>query len=92
MVCSDESMLNLVIINIIKNAIEANPNTIGISSRICDDETIEISIYNDGVLIPDNILPQIFTPFFTTRNDGSGIGLSLSKRIISHLGGTLTAQ
>ncbi len=90
MVCSDESMLNLVIINIIKNAIEANPNTIGISSRICDDETIEISIYNDGVLIPDNILPQIFTPFFTTRNDGSGIGLSLSKRIISHLGGTLT--
>lgn len=90
MVCSDESMLNLVFINIIKNAVKAKPKTIGISSRICEDETIEISVYNDGDLIPDDIIPQIFTPFFTTNKDGSGIGLSLSKRIVSQLGGTLT--
>lgn len=90
MMCSDESLLNQVIVNIVKNAVEANAKKIKISSRIASDESITISIANDGNPIADEIASQIFTPFFTTRHEGSGVGLSLSRRIISHLGGTLS--
>ncbi len=90
MVYTDESMLNQVLINIVKNAIEANPTKIAIKTKIRDDEAVEISIANNGEPIEPEIASQIFTPFFTTKPSGSGIGLSLSRRIISQLGGSLS--
>ena len=92
MTYTDESLLSRVLINIIKNAIEANPNSIFIESDIKADESVEIRISNDGDIISDETAEHIFTPFFTTRTSGSGIGLSLSRRIITHLGGTLTLK
>lgn len=92
MVYTDESLLSRVIINLLKNAVEASANVIRVDARILPDESVEIRIANDGELIEDEIARQIFTPFFTTRPSGSGIGLSLSRRIITHLGGTLTLQ
>ena len=85
-----ESMLNQVLGNIVKNAVEARPSIVEVNARVRDDETVEISVSNDGEPIPDQLAAQIFTPFFTTKPTGSGIGLSLCRRIITTLGGTLT--
>lgn len=92
MVYTDDSLLSRVLINILKNAIEATPDIITIEADEKADESVEIRIYNDGELIPDDTAQHIFTPFFTTRPNGSGIGLSLSRRIVTHLGGTLSLK
>ncbi len=92
MVYTDEALLNRVLLNIIKNAVEANSSVVSIETDLKADESVEIRISNDGDPIPEEAVGQIFTPFFTTRDSGSGIGLSLSRRIITHLGGTLTLK
>lgn len=90
MVYTDESLLRQVLINILKNALEANPNEISLEAEEKADESVEIRISNDGDTISEETAQHIFTPFFTTRKSGSGIGLSISRRIVSHLGGTLS--
>lgn len=90
MAYTDEALLSLVIINILKNASEANPKSIRMEADVRPDESVEIRISNDGDIIDNAIAGEIFTPFFTTKPGGSGIGLSLSRRIMAHLGGTLT--
>ncbi len=90
MVYTDEALLSRVLINILKNAIEANPDNISIEADEKADESVEIRISNDGELISDETAEHIFTPFFTTRASGNGIGLSLSRRIITHLGGSIS--
>ncbi len=90
MLYTDESMLNQVLVNIVKNAVEAGPSKVEVNARVRDDESVEISVANDGEPIPDTLAAQIFTPFFTTKPTGSGIGLSLCRRIVTTLGGTLT--
>lgn len=92
MVYTDEALLSRVIINIVKNAVEAAASSISIEASVSPDEAVEIRITNDGELITDETAGHIFTPFFTTRRSGSGIGLSLSRRIVTHLGGTLTLK
>lgn len=90
MAYTDEDLLSQVMLNIVKNAVESDPTLISIEAGVKADESVVIRISNDGAPIPDEIAGQIFTPFFTTRPQGSGIGLSLSRRIVTHLGGTLT--
>ncbi|MDE7347800.1 MAG: PAS domain-containing sensor histidine kinase [Muribaculaceae bacterium] len=90
MVYTDETLLSRVLINILKNAIEANPRTISVEADLKADESVEIRIANDGEPISEETAEHIFTPFFTTRESGNGIGLSLSRRIVTHLGGTLS--
>ena len=90
---ADEGQFTQVAINLIKNAVEAvagheNPY-IEISSRIDESENIVIDISNNGGAIPTEIAENIFTPFFTTRKEGSGIGLSLSRQIMRLHGGSL---
>ena len=92
MVYTDESLLSRVIMNILKNAIEASPNSITVEAGVKADDTVEIKIANDGEPIADETANHIFTPFFTTRKEGNGIGLSLSRRIVTHLGGTLSLK
>jgi signal transduction histidine kinase len=91
---TDEKLLSQVILNLLKNAIEvllmektANPE-IGI--RILQNgNTVQIEISNNGPPIPPEIKEQIFIPFYTTKENGSGIGLSLSKQIILQMGGDI---
>lgn len=90
MLYTDDNLLKHVLVNIIKNGIEAGAHNIFIEAEIKEDESIEISISNDGAPVPEKLVTQIFTPFFTTKTKGSGIGLSLSRQIISRLGGTIT--
>ncbi len=91
----DPSQLKQVLINIVKNATEAMDNVkdpvIGISvKRILHQVSIEI--YNSGAAIPPEVLEKIFVPFYSTKPEGSGIGLSLSRQIISNHGGQIAVE
>ncbi len=93
MVDADEKLLAQVVINVIKNGFEALQTTpqpaLVIETMMNKHNQIEIAIQNNGPQIPDDVINEIFVPFFTTKEHGSGIGLSLSKQIMRLHGGTL---
>lgn len=94
---ADEQMLIQVIINLVKNASEAFEGetciepTIKVSAKQ-NGSTTEIKVSDNGPSIPDEIQDEIFVPFFTTKESGSGIGLSYSRQIIRAHGGSLLFQ
>ncbi|NCB06970.1 MAG: GHKL domain-containing protein [Bacteroidia bacterium] len=90
---ADENLISQVLLNLLKNALEAiakQPDgRIQIIARLSDKQRTEISVVDNGPGIPDEIIEQVFVPFFTTREKGSGIGLSLSRQIMRLHGGSL---
>lgn len=93
-VYADENLISQVVINLLKNAIQAigtqADGKIEISARCNDSEEILIEIKNNGPVIPPEIADHIFIPFFTTKEGGSGIGLSISRQIMRLSGGSIT--
>lgn len=93
---ADENLISQVLINLLKNAVEANRNNpegkIHIVARYTANKRPEICVIDNGPGIPDEIIEQIFVPFFTTRDNGSGIGLSLSRQILRLHGGSIQAR
>ena len=91
---TDAELLSQVITNILKNASEAliqgkttNPK---IEVKLSEaTNSVRIEIKNNGPEISSEIIEQIFVPFFTTKENGSGIGLSLSKQILLTMGGDI---
>ena len=67
---------------------------ITISSLGTPNEGVEISVRDNGVGIPKEIIDKIFDPFFTTKDPGkgTGLGLSVSQRIVQHFGGRIGVQ
>lgn len=88
-VMADEGQIQQVVINLLKNAIEASSDGITIKISIADTSATA-TITNDGEAIPSDVASRIFTPFYTTKRNGSGVGLSLSRRIMKENDGTLT--
>ena len=88
-VYADENLISQVVINLLKNAIQAG-GKIEISARCNDSEEVLIEIKNNGPAIPPEIADHIFIPFFTTKEGGSGIGLSISRQIMRLSGGSIT--
>ena len=88
-VMADEGMTVRALTNIINNAAEAGTTRVTITTCV-EEGCGVIYIANDGPSIPPDRAEQIFTPFFTTRLDGNGIGLSLARQIITASGGSLT--
>ena len=93
---ADSTQISQVMINLLKNAVEACHNTpcnskhhIEITSIIDTAEHIIIDVTNSGKAIPDEELDNIFTPFFTTKKDGTGVGLAISKQIVRLHNGSL---
>jgi two-component system, NtrC family, nitrogen regulation sensor histidine kinase NtrY len=90
---ADINLISQVLINLIKNALEAIEKTpagkIIISAGTSPDQHAEICVSDNGPGIPTENLDEIFVPFFTTRQNGSGIGLSLSRQIMRVHGGNL---
>ncbi len=82
----DRHLIEQVLINLILNAIDATEHTehaqIHISATINLKSQTIIQVQDNGAGIPDEILDSIYVPFFTTKKNGSGIGLSLSKQIM----------
>ena len=93
MVFADESLLTQVMTNLLKNAVQAIGDTEEGEIRIrayCDDQDlVRIEVSNNGPKISPEVAGQMFVPFFTTKKEGSGIGLSLSKQIMRLQGGSI---
>lgn len=92
LVYADESLLARVVSNLLKNAAEAT--TAGQHVRLHafsdTDEAVVIDVSDDGAPIPADITSHIFIPFFTTKAEGSGIGLSISRQIMRVSNGSLS--
>lgn len=86
---ADEGQLTQILINLVKNAIQADARHIVISAEINLSEHIIINVSNDGRPISKESQEEIFVPFFTTKQEGTGIGLSLSRQIMRMHNGTL---
>jgi two-component system nitrogen regulation sensor histidine kinase NtrY len=92
---ADEEMIEQVIINLVKNAIESIENMenghISVYGRYSESAVI-IDISDNGPGIIKEAIGKIFVPFFTTKKTGSGIGLSLSRQILQMHNGSLTVE
>jgi signal transduction histidine kinase len=92
---ADEKLLEQVMINLINNsrhALEGTPDPeIQISARVDNDQVL-IEVRDNGSGIPEDIIDNIFIPFFTTRSEGSGIGLSLTRQIMRLHGGNISVK
>ena len=86
---ADEGQITQILINLVKNAIQAEARNILISAEINISEHIIIHVHNDGSPISKESQEEIFVPFFTTKQEGTGIGLSLSRQIMRMHNGTL---
>ena len=96
---ADESLLAHVVTNLLKNATEATSDShseaskdtfIKVAAYANEQESVIIDVTDNAGLIPDDIASHIFIPFFTTKPEGSGIGLSLSRQIMRVSGGSLS--
>ena len=93
---ADENLISQVLINLLKNAIQAIeaaeiPEGIITLHAYCNEnEAVLIEVSNNGPAIPPEVAEHIFIPFFTTKEGGSGIGLSISRQIMRLSGGSLS--
>ena len=89
MIYADEGQISQILINLIKNALQASAKHIDISARMGKEDDVIIQVANDGAPIPVSAQEQIFVPFYTTKKEGSGIGLSLARQIMRQHNGTI---
>jgi nitrogen fixation/metabolism regulation signal transduction histidine kinase len=95
-VIGDEKLLTQVVINLINNAIDAlcDSESKRIRLRVHDlpDSKIQLDVIDNGCGIDKELMDKIFVPFFTTKEQGSGIGLSLSRQIMRMHKGTIAVN
>ena len=89
MLYADEGQISQILINLIKNALQAGAKHIRITASLNKDDETVIRIANDGEPIPVSAQEQIFVPFYTTKKEGSGIGLSISRQIMRNHNGSI---
>jgi signal transduction histidine kinase len=93
-ITADKNLLNQVMINLMNNAMDAaleieNDRVIAVDISLFQQSRIRIRITNNGPVIPPEIQEKIFVPFFTTKANGSGIGLSICQEIVKLHHGSL---
>ncbi len=86
---ADEGQISQILINLMKNAVQAGAKHISITADIDEKDCTTVDVGNDGPTISQESQAQIFVPFFTTKQEGTGIGLSLSRQIMRQHGGNL---
>ncbi|MBR5176462.1 MAG: HAMP domain-containing histidine kinase [Bacteroidales bacterium] len=89
MVFADEGQISQIFINLIKNALQAGAKHIDITAKMGKDDEVIVDVANDGEPIPASSQEQIFIPFYTTKKEGSGIGLSISRQIMRNHNGSI---
>ena len=88
-VYADEGQISQILINLIKNALQAGARHVDITARMGKDDDLIVQVANDGAPIPVSAREQIFIPFYTTKKEGSGIGLSISRQIMRNHNGSI---
>ncbi len=92
-VMGDARLLTEVFSNLIKNALEATPAGKKASVKAAAlDQTLQVTITNTGVGIPETIRKKIFEPFFTTKAQGTGLGLAIARQLVENHGGQITVK
>lgn len=94
---ADENQISLVMINLLKNAVQAigseqDNGRIVINASCNESEAIIVEVSNNGPAIPEEEAAHIFVPFFTTKENGSGVGLSVVRQIMRRSGGSITLR
>ena len=93
---ADENLVGRVLNNLLKNAVEAigqgNDGWVEVRGFLNERGDVVMEVSDSGGPIPPEVEERIFIPFFTTKTDGSGIGLSISRQIMRLSGGTLTLR
>ncbi|GLU43315.1 PAS domain-containing sensor histidine kinase [Allomuricauda sp. NBRC 101325] len=92
----DEKQISQVLINLTKNALQSVEQTengkVRLVGGIDKNGAKYIDVMDNGPGIPPEVMDEIFVPFFTTKNEGTGIGLSLSKRVMQLHGGSIQVR
>lgn len=92
----DKVQIQQVILNLMRNAIEAMENVarreLIVSTRAVDPDTVEVAVADSGSGIAPEVAAKLFQPFVTTKRQGMGVGLSISRTIIEGHGGQLWAE
>lgn len=96
-ICADQVQIEHVVINLLKNALESFDNQVKpeakrliiIEVEATSEKMIEISVKDNGVGISDEDQSKIFTPFFSNKSSGLGLGLSMSQTIVESHGGRM---
>ena len=83
--------LREVLLNVLENARLASARSVQVDVAR-GDERVEIVVVDDGVGIPDDVLPKIFEPHFSTRTSGSGLGLAISRSLVDAWGGEISVS
>ena len=93
-IATDPHKLEQVLANLLQNACEAFAKNVTLSARLAGDSTedVVIKVSDDGPGMPPEILANVFTPLFTTKRAGSGLGLPICKKIIDSLGGRIGVE
>lgn len=92
LIYADEGQIMMVLNNLIKNAVQAGATSIRITADLNSEDQTVIRVANNGKAIPLRQLEEIFIPFYTTKPNGTGIGLSLSKQIMVRHNGNLVLE
>jgi C4-dicarboxylate-specific signal transduction histidine kinase len=92
-VMADPVEMEQVVFNLVRNAIEAAADARG-GGRVAvrlrqDDSQATLEVADNGPGVPEDLRPRLFTPFTTTRADGTGLGLALSQRLVERAGGEI---
>ena len=92
-IAGDEGQLAQVVLNLVINALQAMPvgGILTLATRR-EDGWAELTVRDTGEGIPHELIPQIFDPYFTTRQGGSGLGLAIAHRIIEGHSGTIDVE
>ena len=96
LVLVDRVQIQQVLVNLFRNALEAMAQSpvreLAVSNTAVDDDMIEVSVSDTGSGFPDDVRANLFQTFFTTKETGMGVGLSISRSIIEAHGGRMWAE
>jgi signal transduction histidine kinase len=89
----DPDQLRQALENVVRNAIEATPagGRVGVAAQAAGD-ALEIAVHDTGPGVPEDVLPRIFSLYFTTKPGGTGIGLAVAQQAVTAHGGTIEVE
>jgi len=96
LVLADRVQIQQVLVNLFRNALEAMSQAerreLAATNRKVGNDLIEVAVSDTGTGFPDDVMPNLFKTFFTTKDTGMGVGLSISRSIIEAHGGRMWAE